>query len=775
MGSKEKKHKKEKRRKEKKEKDKKRRRRDSSSDSSGSSSDEDEYKRRKAAKLAKKVAQHLKKHKVTGVGYTDTDNPFGDTNLTERFVWGKKIEKEIASGRDVRDMTARAEMQRQAERLEEIEKVKKRREQREAERAAMAEELELIQRERAIAEAAELEKKEEEFHLEQAKQRTQQRLAAGRPKPIDRLAHGLFVLEDIDLLEDDPTSVIMGRSLRELTELKEDVAAFVELDKHEPLHRDWWAAIGLVVDHELYEEQKREDIDRANMRGEPIPAKYRVREAGWHESIDAEVAAMLAGKPYRELLELESGIQEQLDSGTAADPEYWQAVLKRLALHKAKARLREIHGDILQQHLARMMARPNVAEAMGWGEDGEEAGGAAAARRRAEEAEEEVEESEEEAEAGRRPAPTAEERAAAKAAAADENEIELEEDEEEEGGAGEKGAAGAAGAAGEPALDAELEALARAPGPADVARDAAAAAKARAAAAARGEPRSWDDLSDGEQEVERGAARGRGFSPEPLPPTAYAGQDVVAEEEDTRLLELLRSQVKYKEAQRYREVSAAQAAARPAQAEADRIFRRIMARPGDAGRFLHTGAPPPIAAIGAAGRSAPGQEEAGEAAFLKAADKLMGDLGTSGDAPFGGEVQLDPESQVYWWHDKYRPRRPKYFNRVHTGYEWNKYNQTHYDGDNPPPKTVQGYKFNIFYPELIDKTVAPTYKVDRDPTSDDGSTCILRFSAGPPYEDIAFRILNKEWEYNHKRGFKCVFERGILHLYFNFRRQRYRR
>ena len=26
-------------------------------------------------------------------------------------------------------------------------------------------------------------------------------------------------------------------------------------------------------------------------------------------------------------------------------------------------------------------------------------------------------------------------------------------------------------------------------------------------------------------------------------------------------------------------------------------------------------------------------------------------------------------------------------------YEWNKYNQTHYDGDNPPPKTVQGYKF----------------------------------------------------------------------------------
>ena len=72
----------------------------------------------------------------------------------------------------------------------------------------------------------------------------------------------------------------------------------------------------------------------------------------------------------------------------------------------------------------------------------------------------------------------------------------------------------------------------------------------------------------------------------------------------------------------------------------------VLCHATEAGRFLHTGGAPSVAGIGAAGRSAPGQEEPGEAAFLKAADKLMGDLGTSGDAPFGGEVQLDPESQV---------------------------------------------------------------------------------------------------------------------------------
>jgi len=141
-----------------------------------------------------------------------------------------------------------------------------------------------------------------------------------------------------------------------------------------------------------------------------------------------------------------------------------------------------------------------------------------------------------------------------------------------------------------------------------------------------------------------------------------------------------------------------------------------------------------------------------------------------GDDEFADEIQL--ETQYYPWNDKYRPRKPKYFNRVHTGYEWNKYNQVHYDMDNPPPKTIQGYKFNIFYPDLIDKSKPPQYFIEPGKTKD---TCIIRFHAGPPYEDIAFKIVNKEWERSHRRGFKCSFERGILHLYFKFKRYRYKR
>ncbi len=124
------------------------------------------------------------------------------------------------------------------------------------------------------------------------------------------------------------------------------------------------------------------------------------------------------------------------------------------------------------------------------------------------------------------------------------------------------------------------------------------------------------------------------------------------------------------------------------------------------------------------------------------------------------------------WNDKYRPRKPRYYNRVHTGYDWTKYNRTHYDQNNPPPKTVQGYKFNIFYPDLIDKSITPTFFITK---TDNPDVSIITFTAGPPYEDIAFKIVNRPWERSHRKGYRCAFDRGILHLWFHFQRYRYRR
>ncbi|KAI1912989.1 hypothetical protein LOZ65_005888 [Ophidiomyces ophidiicola] len=152
---------------------------------------------------------------------------------------------------------------------------------------------------------------------------------------------------------------------------------------------------------------------------------------------------------------------------------------------------------------------------------------------------------------------------------------------------------------------------------------------------------------------------------------------------------------------------------------------------------------------------------------------------------FAGEEVVNSSVKPAWA-NKYRPRKPRYFNRVQMGYEWNKYNQTHYDYDDPPPKVVQGYKFNIFYPDLIDKTKAPTYKIEREhgrkrgqsfAAAGEEDTCIIRFISGPPYEDLAFRIVDKEWDYSAKRerGFKSTFEKGILQLHFQFKKVYYRK
>ncbi|KAI6184202.1 CactinC-cactus domain-containing protein [Aphelenchoides bicaudatus] len=139
-------------------------------------------------------------------------------------------------------------------------------------------------------------------------------------------------------------------------------------------------------------------------------------------------------------------------------------------------------------------------------------------------------------------------------------------------------------------------------------------------------------------------------------------------------------------------------------------------------------------------------------------------MGMGGDeATFSVEEDLGQQKML--WTDKYRPQKPKYFNRVHTGFDWNKYNQTHYTGLQKSSK--------IFYPDLLDITKTPRFTLSECPNDPDFA--ILRFHAGPPYEDIAFKIVNREWEAHHKAGYKCQFSNSVFQLWFFFKRYRYRR
>lgn len=576
-----------------------------------------EYLAKKAQRKAMKVAKKLKTHTVSG--YANDSNPFGDSNLNEKFVWRKKIERDVSQGIPLDNFSVKAEKKRQRERMAEIEKVKKRREERALEKAQHEEEMAILARERARAEFQDWEKKEEEFHFDQSKVRSEIRLREGRAKPIDILTKHLSGSDDLDIEINEPYMVFKGLTVKEMEELRDDIKMHLDLDRETPTHVEYWEALLVVCDWELAEARKKDALDRARVRGEEPPAELLAEERGLHASVEAEVKNLLQGKTCAELEAMRVHIESQMSSGTAKVVEYWEAVLKRLHIYKAKATLKEIHAKMLRKHLQRL-EQPLEGEH--------------------------------------------------KLENAYDSKSEVEDIQD----------------------DVKVQSVDETYSP---------------------EPMKGEDQ---EAEDEPGS-----FSPVLL--HGDENEEAIDPEEDRAVLERKRMAVMEEQQRRIQEAMAS--------------------------------------------KPAPSEDN-----FEMKAMKAMGAM-EEGDALFGSGAEVNLDSQVYWWHDKYRPRKPKYFNRVHTGYEWNKYNQTHYDHDNPPPKIVQGYKFNIFYPDLVDKTKAPTYTIEKDGSN--GETCIIRFHAGPPYEDIAFRIVNKEWEYSHKKGFKCTFERGILHVYFNFKRYRYRR
>nr|XP_043634011.1 cactin-like [Erigeron canadensis] len=578
-----------------------------------------DYLTKKAQKKAKRVAKKLKEPIVHG--YANDSNPFGDSSLNEKFVWDKKIARDVIQGVPLDTFSVKAEKKRQQERMAEIEKVKKRREERAIEKAKHEEEMALLARERARAEFQDWEKKEEEFHFDQSKVRSVIRLREGRMKPIDILSKHLDPSDEFDIEIEEPYMVFKGLTVKEMEELHEDIKMHLDLDRGTPTHIQYWEALLVVCDWELAEARKKDTLDRARVRGEQPPAEVVAEERGMHSSIELDVKKLLDGKSFAALEQLHSEIESQMSSGRAKVVEYWEAVLKRIHIYKAKACLKEIHNKMLRKHIKRLENPDGSYRAM---------------------------------ERDKTVSPKVED---------------IDDGKDDE-------------------VPHSPEFI----------------------------PRHEPMEEEEEEEEEDGS-----FSPELM--HGDENEEAIDPDEDRALLERKRTEVVEEQQRKLKEAMAS----RPPPSEDNLEMRAV---------------------------------------------KAMGTM-DNGDEVFGNSDEVNVDSQVYWWHDKYRPRKPKYFNRVHTGYEWNKYNQTHYDHDNPPPKIVQGYKFNIFYPDLVDKIKAPSYTIEKD--GDSAETCIIRFHAGPPYEDIAFRIVNKEWEYSHKKGFKCTFERGILHVYFNFKRYRYRR
>eukprot|EP01103_Thecamoeba_quadrilineata_P002524 TRINITY_DN12474_c0_g1_i1.p1 TRINITY_DN12474_c0_g1~~TRINITY_DN12474_c0_g1_i1.p1 ORF type:complete len:626 (+),score=185.38 TRINITY_DN12474_c0_g1_i1:56-1933(+) len=594
---------------------------------------EERRKRRADKKQKKQEKREAKKREQEELlcGYTNEYNPFGDANLTEKFVWKLKREREVEKGLNPDEVSAERERIRRLDVKREIEKVKKRREQRELEKQQWEEDRARERRDADNKTYVDWEKKENEFHLSQARYRSEIRIREGRPKPIDILYKNLNLDADFDFEMNEPYRIFQGLSLPDLEELHHDIMMYLELDTH----KDFWEALLVVCEDELPEARRRVEADKKGRSSDDRTQRF---DTGIHQAVNPEIIAIFRTKTHDELVLLQEEISLKINSGSALDVEYWESILKKLTVMKAKAKLREIHAELLKSKLAQLQSQK--AQAANQQDDSNN-------------------------HSHSHVDPTVEKKLK------------------------------------------EIEARVQRPSPPEEDIDTSSSKTSTSSANSRGNA-SPDQQSREEEEI--------------------IDADVAQEIQIQKRKETLE---------------------RGALRLADRSLSLRLAD-----RILTE-----------------------DDMMKREAETVM----EENEEPFNLEYPL--ENQVYWWHDKYRARKPRYFNRIHTGYEWNKYNQTHYDHDNPPPKIVQGYKFNIFYPDLIDKSKAPQYFIEKCPQGNDSAgglgasndTCILRFHAAPPYEDIAFKIVNKEWEYSHKKGFKCTFERGILHLWFNFRRYRYRR
>lgn len=531
-----------------------------------------------------------------------------------------------------------------------------------------------------------LDKKEDEYHVRNIKLRARIRLKDGRPEPFDTIVRNFSLALDFGMDPEPPFKICLGLSYAKLEDVAHDVTAFHKSSgTTNNFAQEFWKNMIIVLHNELELAKATEDKERIKERGlstHVVCAKAKQI----HAHLEEDVSLILQDKTTQDYSEIENEISNQLERGSLQDPDYWLAILEKIGIHRARARLTEIHDELFCRFLEKRHEEGINAE---------------------------------------------------------ENPM---------------------------IVKTEKQTVTKWPVNETIdAKDYICTSYNK----------NYSTHTVGETATIERLAK---VSPD----HNFSDGEVMDPEQDLQELTLLRSQLANQSGYTFR--SATKSGATPL--TGDIAYRAMLADPQSLTKSHSTFRTSTVEEFCKApfknnetSRTQVEPLEIGDETYIPVQYKEMRKCYATGnkscvkmeDEELNNMNEAQHQAQIYWWHDKYRPRKPKYFNRVHTGYEWNKYNQTHYDSDNPPPKVVMGYKFNIFYPDLIDKTKAPEYYIEKDPDSKDGSTCIIRFHAGAPYEDIAFKLVNKNWDTAPKKGFRCMFERCVLHLYFNFMRLRYRR
>lgn len=328
------------------------------------------YEERRARKRAKKslpseaallAAEEQRRAAAEVSLYSAVDNPFNDANLTDTFVWGKKREKEKKAGLTAEEAAMR-DAQRRAEAEEELERLNRRRADREAEMQLREDEAMRTARMQESAQMAAWHAKEDDFHLEQAMRRAAIRTREGRAKPIDLLALNLKWSQpripgeededeedegiglDVDL--EEPYLIFDNLTLEETEELYEDIEMYISLEKSES-NLDFWRSMIVVCSAALETLRSERALGRAAF----------LEQNRANESVKSDITNLLRGKSLDELRQLQESVRAKLSSGDPIDVEYWEGLLKELAVWMAKAKLKAMHEVVLRNRLEHLRLR----------------------------------------------------------------------------------------------------------------------------------------------------------------------------------------------------------------------------------------------------------------------------------------------------------------------------------------------------------------------------------------------------------------------------------
>ena len=317
------------------------------------------------------------------MGYSNDINPFGDSNLMQPFIWGKKKEKEKYENKSI---GVDKSDKKRLELINEIEKVRKRRTQREEEVAELERLRDEEHRLRESQQYSDWQSKEESFLLEQIEMKSKLRLIDYRMKPIDRLVKNIVLVEtskmvvklnsdinnknkielkpyDYSLLQlrlenRTPIDIINQLSINELRDLIEDIESFIvfELSKSFSLYKHYWESLKIIVKTIIHKEQlfyrnKDDDNDDGDGDNHLRGNRNSSNSIGVHDSIAKDVSELLNGKDVNELDDLEKDINKNIRDGHGTDIEYWELLKTEISIQRSKTVVDNIHQDLIKQYI----------------------------------------------------------------------------------------------------------------------------------------------------------------------------------------------------------------------------------------------------------------------------------------------------------------------------------------------------------------------------------------------------------------------------------------